>query len=124
MKIILDTNFLMIPIQFKVDIFSEFERLMEGQYELWIMEGTERELKKVAKNKGKKGIPARLALKIIKKNNIKVLKSKKDHVDDAIVEIADKNTIVATNDKKLRQQLKDKNVKIIYLRGKKYLELM
>ena len=124
MKIILDTNFLTVPVQFKVDIFAEIENLIEGEYELCIMEGTMRELKNLASSSGKDAMSAKLAIKMMERANINVLKSEKSHVDDAILEIADENTIVATNDKKLRAQLKDNNVKVIYLRNKKYLEMM
>ena len=40
MKIILDTNFLMIPSMFKVDIFSEIERICDFKYELCIVDKT------------------------------------------------------------------------------------
>lgn len=124
MKIILDTNFLMVPIQFKVDIFTEIQSLFDGDYELYIMEGTKRELENLSKSNKKDSKTAKLALELAESNNIKVLESEITHVDDAIVEIADENTTVATNDKKLKQKLKDKSVKVIYLRSKKYLELM
>ena len=58
-----------------------------------------------------------------KKKNVKVIKTREKNVDNTIIRIADKNTIVATNDKELRQKLKNKNVKTVYLRNKKYLEM-
>ena len=43
-KIILDTNFLLIPAQFNVDIFSEIERICDFQYQLCIVDKTLSEL--------------------------------------------------------------------------------
>jgi len=54
---------------------------------------------------------------------VRIIKTNEKNADDAIVEISNENTIVATNDKELSQRLKDKNTKIIYLRGKNRLEL-
>jgi rRNA-processing protein FCF1 len=123
MRIILDTNFLMLPIQFKIDIFAEIEMLVEGKYELCIMEGTIKELETLSGSKGKDSVPAKLALELIERRGIKTLKAKKSHVDDAILEVAGKNTAVATNDRKLIKKLKDKNIKVVYLRSKNRLEM-
>ena len=34
LKLVLDTNFLMIPLEFKVDIYSEFDRLFDELEEI------------------------------------------------------------------------------------------
>ena len=44
-KIILDTNFLLIPAQFKVDIFDEIDRIMIEKYQLFVLDKTIDELK-------------------------------------------------------------------------------
>ena len=43
-KIYLDTNFLLIPAQFKVDIFEEIERLMDKPYDLYVFDKSLKEL--------------------------------------------------------------------------------
>ncbi len=45
--IILDTNFLLIPAQFKVDIFSEVERICNFRYQLVIIDKTLEELEDI-----------------------------------------------------------------------------
>lgn len=45
-KVILDTNFLLIPGQFKVNVFAEIERVMDVPYHLCIIDKTVDELKK------------------------------------------------------------------------------
>jgi len=48
-KIILDTNFLLIPAQFKVDIFSEIDRICSFTYSLFVLDKSVEELKKISK---------------------------------------------------------------------------
>ncbi len=122
-KIILDTNFLTIPYQFNVDIFEEIDRIMEEDYELITLDRVVEELKNMIKSKSKDAVAAKIALELIKKKNVKVISTDEKKVDNAIIELADENTIVATNDKILRKKIKDKNVKVLYLRSKKHLEM-
>ena len=124
-NIVLDTNFLMIPLQFKVDIFSEFDRICNFNYGLCIYQGSITELKNIIQNQAGKGKKAaQFALKLIKLKNIKILKSGKKYVDSLILENLDENTIVATQDVILKRKLLEKNVSIVVLRQKKYLMLV
>ena len=71
-KIILDTNFLLIPAQFKVDIFSEIVRIADFSYELFIIDKTLDELKKITETqKVKDRFAANLALQLLKAKNVK-----------------------------------------------------
>lgn len=121
-KIILDTNFLTIPYQFNVNIIEEIECLIDEKYEILTTDGVVKELENLSKKSGKDGIAAKIGLEIIKKEYIKIIKTK-GNTDDGLVEISDENTIIATNEKILRQRLKSKRIKTIYLRSKKQLEL-
>ena len=119
-KILVDTNFLLIPFQFKVDIFKEIDRIIDEKYEIFIIDKTIGELEKLIKGGKEKEIKAaRLALQLIKKFNIKIINAQGDNVDDIIVQLKDKDTIVATMDKELRKRLKGD---VIVLRQKKYLK--
>lgn len=121
-KVILDTNFLLIPGQFKVDVFSELDRVCQFAYTLFIIDKTIQELEAILqKQHGKHKEAAKLALTLIKAKNINTLPSASDNVDDAIVMIADNHTLVATQDAILKQRLKNKAGGIITLRQKKYL---
>jgi len=120
-RIILDTNFLTIPYQFNIDIFEEIDRVVEGDYELTTLDCVVEELKRLEKSRGKDASAAKIALILIKQKNIKVIKTGEKNVDIKIYNMADKNTIVATNDRNLRQRLKNKNVKVLYLRSKKHI---
>jgi hypothetical protein len=129
-EIYLDTNFLLIPIQFKVDIFGEIDRICNFPKKLMILEQSIIELKKIIdKQKGKSRDAAKVALQIINKMekqkslNITAF-SKGTKVDDILVELAADGAIIATQDKELKQRIQEKGGRIIILKSKGYLELM
>ena len=109
----------MIPFQFKIDIFSELERICDFKYEIAIIDRTIEELTNINKAESK------AALKLIEIKQIKQIKTDKNTiVDNLIINIVDKEKhIVATQDKELKQRLKEKNIQIITVRQKKYLNL-
>ena len=122
-KILLDTNFLLIPAQFKIDIFSEIDRIMLEKYQLYTLDKVIDELESIQKDpkqsqKNKKA--AKLALQLVKAKKINLIKTKSDKpVDDIIAGL--KGYIIATQDIGLKRRLKSK---IITLRSKKKLILL
>jgi rRNA-processing protein FCF1 len=123
--IILDTNFLLIPAQFKVDIFTEIDKLFQEPYELCIVDSTIDELDKIQGTaSGKDKAAAALALQLIEKKQVKHLKTEKHlNTDKLIVELAKSpDYVVATQDKDLKRILKENNVQLIVLRQKSHLE--
>lgn len=121
-KIIIDTNFLLIPSQFKVDIFSEIDRICLFKYKLFILDKTLDELKGIiGHQKLKHKLAAKIALQLIDKKKIEMIKTKQGNVDDLIVEVLDKNSILATQDALLRNRALDRGARVIFLRSKKYL---
>jgi hypothetical protein len=124
-KILLDTNFLLIPVQFKVDIFSEIERIMFEPYKLYIIDKTIDELNKIAANRKQKlknRKAAKLGLQLIKAKKVNIIKTEEDrYADDIIAGL--EGFIVATQDIELKRRLRAKKVKIITLRSKKKLIL-
>jgi rRNA-processing protein FCF1 len=120
-RIILDTNFLISLFKFRVDL--EIERIVYEPYKLVTVKPVINELEKIASSKGKDSKNAKLALKFIKTKNIEILNTSEKNTDNAIIALANKNTIVATNDIKLRKKLKKLEIKTIYLRAKKHLAM-
>ncbi len=115
MKIILDTNFLMVPNQFGVDIYDYLK-----DYELYTISSCVEELKKLAKKKGKDAKAAKVALKLMKEKNVRIIKTK-GKADKAILDRAADGFSVATNDVELIKALKKQHIKVIRLRQKKFL---
>lgn len=114
-KIILDTNFVVIPFEFKVDIYSEFERIIDAKYKLIFPKICEAELEKLKYGKA--------ALKLLKQKNVEFVDiSLTKSIDDSILEYAKKEKcIIATQDKELKKKALKEGLSVITLRQKKYL---
>jgi len=130
-KIIIDTNFLVSTIRFKIDLFSELQRICDFKYTTCIVDGIIDELEKLAETgKQKDKIAARISLELIKKKKVKIIriptKNKRvKNVDLLILNlIKEGNFIVATQDKELKREIKKKRVPLIVLRQKRYLKLI
>ena len=127
-KIILDTNFLLIPAQFKVDIFSEIKRICNFNYELVVVPETISELKHIIdgkRNSAKDRKAAKLAVQFLRKYEVKTPKDYRKvfkRADEAILDIADRNSLVATQDRELKRKLQTK-CGLIILRQKQYLQI-
>ncbi|MAG39278.1 hypothetical protein CMO90_04295 [Candidatus Woesearchaeota archaeon] len=126
-KVIIDTNFLLIPGIFKVDIFTEIKRLMNAPYKLFLINKSFEELNKIIvlgkiKDREAAKLGLILAKNLIKQKSLKTIGcSSKKSVDDIIVEKTNKKVFVATMDKELKHRIKKKDGKIITLKQKKYL---
>ncbi len=120
--IVIDTNFLLIPWQFKVDIFTEIERVCRFPYELKIVEGTIGELQNLLeKGDSKEKKAAKFALSLVKQYKLGVIEADEGDVDSTIANLP-KGTIVATQDGGLKRRLKEKGLAVIVLRQQKYLQ--
>jgi rRNA-processing protein FCF1 len=119
--VILDTNFLLVPFQFKINILKELDYMIESSHKFVISSVTIDELKKMGAKKGKDAISARLALKIIENNPIDIIKNDRK-VDDWIVEYSKENrAIVCTNDAPLRKRLKPLGIKVATVKSRSKL---
>ena len=126
-KILLDTNFLMICFQFRVDIFTELDRVCNFDFKLFVLDKTIEELEKiVGEQKGKNKEAAKIALKLIAIKKINIIKTKSNiKTDDVIRDVAAKdNYIVATQDKDLKRRLINQGASVIVLRQKKVLAII
>jgi len=121
MKIILDTNALMVPAEFGVDIFSELARL---GFDEWIVpSGVARELERIAsRGRGKGRGAARVALALMDRCRRIETAGAAGNVDDSIMELAVAMKVaVFTNDAELKGRLREGGVKVVYLRQRSYL---
>jgi rRNA-processing protein FCF1 len=125
-KVIIDSNALFIPLQFKVDVFDELEKLLNRNFELILLSPVKQELVTLTKeNSPKKRKNAAFALQLAQKcTYVNVPKKQKEQTDDAIIRIAKIwHAPVLTNDKQLKKKLRDISMPVIYLREKSHLEL-
>lgn len=120
MKVLLDTNILMLSEKFKIDIFSEIERLVEEKCDFFTIKSVINELSAISKSTGKKALQAKTALALIKSKNVKILDYSK-YPDTAFEEID--GYAIATNDLKLARKLKSMKKQVIFLRQKNHFEI-
>ncbi|HLC48153.1 MAG TPA: hypothetical protein VJI13_03685 [Candidatus Norongarragalinales archaeon] len=125
MRVLLDTNFLLIPFSNHVDIFEEIGRLLTGKVAFIILASSLQELRSL---RGRHKMYARAMLQFIDgsgdKFEIVKLQGKTDRL---ILEYSEKHNsedyYVATMDKELKDKLKRVKVRVIGLRGKGHLEM-
>lgn len=126
--VLLDANILIVPAQFGVDIFSEAERVLERNIEFVVLDSVVMELERNLKSTtGKEERWFKIALDLVER--CRIVKSPDAllsvPVDDRILEYAKTSKgVIATNDKLLRQRAILQGTPVLYLRGKKQLQLM
>ena len=118
--VVLDTNFLLLPFQFKIDILRELDYLIDYSHHYVISSRTVKELQKIAGAIGKDGMAARLALKMVEASKTKIEIIQNDqYVDEWIEEYAKLNSaIVCTNDSRLRRKLLDSDLKVVSMKSR------
>jgi len=126
LRVILDSNFLLIPPQFQVAIFEELKKLLNQQFNPVLLLPTYQELLGIAEH----GAPklrrqASLALKLAEKCTIVSVETHcGENPDDVILRIAKEwRCPVATNDRELRKRLRREGVPTIFLRQRAYLTI-
>ncbi len=126
LKVILDSNALFVPLEFKIDIFEELKRLVNCNVEFVLLSPVKRELEMLAvKDSPKIRREASFALKLAEKcKYVPVEKDANLATDDAIVQVAKNwNSPVFTNDIQLKKKLRDISVPVIYVRQKSRLDI-
>jgi len=119
-EVIIDTNGLMIPGQFGIDIFMELKRLGFDSYV--VPRASVRELEKISRHgRGMDRTAAKIAISLLEKCAIV---EKEGFADDVIMELATSTEDpVLTNDIELKKRLCSKGVTIVQLREKTHLSL-
>lgn len=118
MMVLLDTNFLLLPFQRKVDVFEEIARIADGKIGFAVMQGSVDELKAMG---GKQALGARAALELARFKGAQVIPGT-GRPDAQILSFARSRKsgdfAVATEDRGLRRKLSAAGVRIIGMRGR------
>ena len=126
LNVILDSNALYVPLEFKIDIFEELRNLLNRKIDFVLLSTVKRELEILsAKDSLKIRREAIFALKLAEKcKYVPVENDEKLTTDDAIVKVAKNwNSPVFTNDRQLKKKLRDISVPVIYVRQKSRLDI-
>lgn len=125
-KVLFDTNFLLVPIRFGVDIFTEAERALNQLVEPTVSTGVLRELESLKEESGPR-FQRELGFAMSLTSRCVVVEDEPhegETVDDHLVRLASEGGYVAaTNDSELRKRLRRSGVKVLYMRQMRYLEL-
>ncbi len=125
-KLLLDTNFLILPLKIGKNLLIQLDALLKLKYTLIVLEDSINELKYVHPRFFKNITSDRSLLdqlwpgiKIVGFNS-----PQESDVDEKILVYAVENKcVVATNDRDLRIRLREKSVPTIYLKHKSHLAL-
>ena len=124
--VLFDTNFLLIPSRFGVDIFTESERAL-NQNPVFIVTNSILEEIETLKNKAKPSLRRQLDLAQKIAERCKVIddhREEGEEVDDSIIRVSSNNGyIVGTTDSELRKRLHEIGVKVLFLRQRNFLML-
>jgi hypothetical protein len=115
MMVVLDTNFITLPVQFGIDVFSEIhERMPEAELVT---------VSQVVDELGRLGAKGRIGQEMLRKFGVKVLK-KNGQADNALLKLAeDNNGLLCTNDRELKKRALEKKVPVMFMRKKRTLEI-
>jgi rRNA-processing protein FCF1 len=118
--VILDSSAILMFFEFSINWEKELDRLV-GAYRLLVPTAVVNELQILAKHDmGQKKAAA--ALKLIAR--YQTIGENADSADESLLKIAEKTQgIVVTNDRELRERLKERRIPVIFVRGKKKLVL-
>ena len=121
-KVILDTNFILTCVKQKIDFFENIKFM---GLKILIPKQVIKEIEKITNSKKKLHFreDAKLALKLLERSSFKEVDLKEKYVDKGLMQFSEKNKdiIVATLDKELKNKIK--NPKLV-IRSKKKLEII
>jgi uncharacterized protein len=125
LKLLLDSNALFVPLEFKIDIFEEVKCLMGRNVEFILLSPVKRELELLAAQKAPKlKRMAAFGLRLSEKCLFVPVEDHGEQTDDVIVRVAKSwSSAVFTNDRVLKKRLRDISVPVIYVRQKSRLDI-
>ncbi len=119
-KVMLDTNFLLTMIRYKIHGFEDIKQKLPTEF--FTLSRVLIELKGLGKSDKKVKKEVAIVEQVLKNNNVKIIDSTSEDVDTELVKLSTQGYIIATNDKFLRQRVKQANGKTIYIRSLTYID--
>ena len=135
--VVVDSNFILLPYQFKIDYLSDIYLELEGKTRFYIFKQSIDEIEaKIRREPKTRKLKRQFkgGMSYLDKNEkiypiyfINEVKDKDETTDDFLLKWCIrfkkeyKNVFIATNDAVLRKKAKKTNIKLIFLRQQKYL---
>ena len=124
MRLLLDTNAFLLPVQFGIDLVRELEGIF-GACELLTIEGVLRELRGLGEGHGKDAVAARVGLGLAGRCTILRSPGPSGDVDGDVIRAAEtEGCIVVTNDRAVKEALLGRGLGVVTLRGRQRLEFI
>ncbi|MFH1391791.1 MAG: PIN domain-containing protein [Candidatus Diapherotrites archaeon] len=120
-KVVLDTNMLLNIARFNIDVFQETKKML-GNIEFLVPKQVMQELDKLAEQGQTLKKEVNIAKMAIENNNVKIIEIEARDADEALKKMASES-IIATNDKELKDSVREMNGRVLYLRQRKFLEM-
>ena len=126
LRVILDTNFLVLPLEERIDVLDQIRDLLGARpIPILLLESLEEALNKCVSSSPSERRLFKSALNLL--DNIAIESSGiiQGKVDERILQFSiRRKAIVATNDKELRKRLRSLGVTVLYFReGKRRIEI-
>ncbi|CVK33034.1 conserved protein of unknown function [Methanoculleus bourgensis] len=123
-RVLLDTNALLMPVQFGIDLYGELLGLF-GDFEPVTLEEVVGELSGLARGGGRDAVAARVGLALARRSTIVPSGSSAESVDERVLEYARREgCVVVTNDRELRKALLREGTSVVSMRRRKTLDLI
>lgn len=119
LKILLDTNFLLTLVRYKIHGFDEITQKVPCEF--YTLSRVEYELKALGKSDKKIKKEVAIVEQLLKNNNVKIIDSTMENVDNELI-ILSKEYAIATNDKELRRKIKAQGGKTLFVRSLTYVD--
>lgn len=124
MKVLLDTNAFLLPVQFGIDLVRELEGIF-GACELLTLEEVVRELRRIGAGRGRDAAAARVGLGLAGRCTLLPSPEPQGDVDGDVIRVAEEEgCVVVTNDRAVRDALLGRGLGVVTLRGRKRLEFI
>jgi len=125
--VVLDTNFIVMPAQFGMDIFTETQNTLERSVNFVILTSVISEIETLAERASRTEKRwFRIAMDFVERCQIIDYQPSKTDltVDEQLLEyLSETGYILATNDRKLKYSARKMGISVLMLRGKKKLML-
>lgn len=115
----------MAPGEVGVDVFEEIGGMLNGNYNLVMPEPVKNEVRKLSRGRGEEAKAARIALELVERQGVEIVETSRKDGDASIVEAARKfeKPVIATNDKNLRNQFRQRSIPTVYVRTGDHVEM-
>ncbi|PSQ40663.1 twitching motility protein PilT [Halobacteriales archaeon SW_5_68_122] len=121
MRVVLDTNALMAPVEVDVRVFEELDRLL-GEHEAVVPRTVLSELEDLAGGNGEAATAASVGSDLARRE-CETVEHDAEYADDAVLEVGRDADYAVTSDMPLRERLLEANVPVISLRGRTKLDI-